>query len=112
MADRMLVATRIFVGGSQKVGEAAGGTDSHQPELLVVHPRKPSYLCEIATHEREMVSFIDAPDFADATRGIRVSYSASERIARVRWIRDYPAAIERIRCDPQQARLRMRRVDL
>jgi hypothetical protein len=108
----MLYATRNFLGGSEKEGEAAGRAESHQPELLVVHPRKSPYLREIATHEREMVSFIDTPDFADSTRGIRVAYSTTERVARVGWIGDYAAAIEQVRRDAQQPRLWMRRVNL
>ena len=85
---------------------------ANDAELPVVEPREMADLGEVAQHQREMVSLVDTADLPDAPRRDGVADVAAQRIARVGRVRDDAALAQDRRRLPDEARLRVGRMNL
>ena len=111
-ALRVLEAPRHLARRRQQERERAGRPLADDPELPVVEPREVADLGQVAQHERQMMPFVDAADLPDAPRRVGVADVAAERVARIGRIGDHAAVAQDRRRLPDQARLRVGRVNL
>ena len=80
--------------------------------LLVVHARVVRDLRQIAAHQREVMMLVGLADARDALHRLFVADVAAERIAGIRRIHDDAAGADQRDRLPDEARLRVLRVDL
>ena len=66
---------------------------------------------QVAQHQRQVMRVVDAANLPDAPGGLGVAELAAQRIARIGRIGDDAAVAQDRRRLPDQARLRVRRVD-
>ncbi len=98
------------VPGSRNVN-APGNALPDDAELPVVEPREAARVRQVAAHERQVMRVVDAANVADALGRADVAQLAAERVARVRRIGNDATLAQDDRRLPDQARLRVRRVN-
>src|SRR5690606_35876721 len=108
---RMLQPFRQFAGRFENEYITAGRGRLQQAKLPVVDPRIRGQLGKIAADQREMMTCVDAADGADALHRALVTDVAAERITGVGRIHDNAAAADDFRRAPDQAWLRIVRMD-
>ena len=96
----------------QQEREAARCALPDDAELPVVHPGEAADLGQVAAYQRQVMALVEAADDADAPRRVGVADPATQRIARVRRVRNDAAPAEHRRRQPDQPGLRMRRMKL
>ena len=80
-------------------------------ELPIIELRVVTYFGQIAADQREMVLVIDLPQIAEPFGGNRIAHLTAQRITRIGWISDKAAATNDGGRLPDQARLRIDRMN-
>src|SRR6516165_3118718 len=107
----MLRSAGHFARGGKQKGVAPRYALLHDPELPVVELRVAANLGQVAADERQMMLRVDSPQRTNALGSRDVPDAAAERVARIGRICDYAAgASDRGRL-PNQATLRVDRMD-
>jgi hypothetical protein len=96
---------------AQQESVRTGRVLAQQPVLAVVDARVTGDLGEVAADKREWVPLVGEPDPPDAFHGLLVPEVTTERIAGIRGINDHAAGAHDLGRAPDQADLRVFRVN-